>query len=146
MSNRVLTLLFALAAGLVAFGAFYWLGDDAALRRAAREGDALAWLRIEFKLSDAQFKAIKQLHTDYTVECSGHCAAIMAAKERKAPALEVSQLEQACVASIRVHFQRVAALMPPSPSVWPCESCRRSPCSCVRSSSLRAIPTSNSTN
>ena len=112
MRNRVATLLLALAAGLVAFGAFYFLGDDAALRRAAREGDALAWLRIEFHLSDAQFAAIKQLHMDYTVECSGHCAAIMAARERGAPAAEVSRLEDACVASIRVHFQRVAALMP----------------------------------
>lgn len=113
MKHRVTTLLLALAAGLVAFGAFYFGGEDAALRRAASAGDALAWLRIEFKLGDAQFAAIKQLHTDYTVECSGHCAAIMAARERGAPAAEVSKLEQACVASIRVHFQRVAALMPP---------------------------------
>jgi hypothetical protein len=112
MKNRVATLLLALAAGLVAFGVFFFLGDDAALRRAAREGDALAWLRFEFHLNDAQFAAIKQLHTDYTVECSGHCAAIMAARERGAPAAEVSRLEDACVASIRVHFQRVAALMP----------------------------------
>ena len=36
----------------------------------------------------------------------------MAARERGAPAAEVSRLEDACVASIRVHFQRVAALMP----------------------------------
>jgi hypothetical protein len=113
MKNRLATVLLALIAGGVAFGLFYRLGDDVALRRAAREGDALAWLRLEFKLGDAQFAAIKQLHTDYTVECSGHCAAIMAAKERGAPAAEVSKLEDACVASIRVHFRRVAALMPP---------------------------------
>lgn len=112
MKHRITTVLLALAAGWVAFGVFYFLGDDAALRQAAREGDALAWLRIEFKLSDAQFAAIKQLHTDYTVECSGHCAAIMAARERGAPAAEVTRLEESCVASIREHFQRVAALMP----------------------------------
>jgi hypothetical protein len=112
MKNRLTTWGLALVAGLVAFGVFYLCGDDAALRRAAREGDALAWLRIEFKLSDAQFAAIKQLHTDYTVECSGHCAAIMAARDRGAPAPEISKLEEVCVASILVHFQRVAALMP----------------------------------
>jgi hypothetical protein len=113
MKNFLLTLGVVLAACAVSFGVFYAAnGASAEWRRATREGDALAWLRAEFKLDDAQFAAIKRLHEDYGRVCAAHCDAIMAAEKRGASAAERSALETACVASMTEHFRRVAALMP----------------------------------
>ncbi len=112
MKNPLITLGLALAAGALAFGAFYVMSDEPVLRRAAREGDAMLWLRTEFRLDDAEFAAIKKLHDDYGVVCGEHCAAIMAAKRREAPAAEVAALEKTCVEAMTRHFKNVAALMP----------------------------------
>jgi hypothetical protein len=113
MKNLLLTLLVALVACAAAFGVFYVLNDEPAMRRAAREGDAMAWLRAEFRLNDTQFAAIKQLHDDYGVVCGEHCAAIVGARKRSAPAAEIAALEKTCVDAMTAHFRRVAALMPP---------------------------------
>jgi hypothetical protein len=113
MRNFLITVGMAIAAGAAAFGVFYLLNDDPAMRRAVREGDAMAWLRTEFHLNDAQAAAIKQLHDDYGTVCAGHCAAIMEARKRSAPPAEIAALEKKCVDSMTTHFRRVAALMPP---------------------------------
>ena len=112
MKNFWISFLILLGAAAVSFGAFYVINDDPAMRRAAREQDAMAWLRAEFGLDDAQFAAIKALHDDYGVQCAEHCSAIMNAKRRQAPAVEIAALEQVCVQSMTTHFQRVARLMP----------------------------------
>lgn len=112
MKNFWITLLAVVAAAGVSFGTFYAMNDQPAVRRAARDGDAMAWLRAEFHLSEAQFAAIKKLHDDYGAVCGRHCMAIMAAKRRGAPASEVAALENVCTASMTAHFQQVAALMP----------------------------------
>jgi len=112
MKNFLITLGVALAACAAAFGAFYAMNDVPAMHRAARENDAMTWLRTEFHLDEAQFAAIKQLHDDYGVVCAGHCAAIMAAQKRAAPAAEIAALEKTCVDAMTAHFRRVAALMP----------------------------------
>jgi len=56
-----------------------------------------AWLKGDF------FKTVQQ-----------RGAAIIAARERRAPAGEVAELERTCVDAMKVHFRRVAALMPPA--------------------------------
>jgi hypothetical protein len=111
MKNFLITMGVALAACALAFGVVFALNQNGAIRAAARDGDAMAWLRVEFRLSDAQFAAVKQLHDDYSVACGRHCAAIMAARERRAPAAEIAALEKTCVDAMTVHFRRVAALM-----------------------------------
>ncbi len=112
MKNFWITIGVVLAACAAAFGVVYALNTDRALQAAAREGDAMAWLRAEFRLEAAQFSAIKKLHDDYSVACGEHCAAIMAAREKQAPAAEVAALEKVCVDAMTAHFRRVAALMP----------------------------------
>ncbi len=112
MKNWWLSLLAVAVAGAVSFGVFYAINDDAELRRAARDGDAMRWLRAEFHLSDEQFAAVRRLHDDYAVECTQHCRAIINARQRQAPALEIAALEQTCVDAMTGHFQRVAKLMP----------------------------------
>lgn len=112
MKNIWITLLVLLGAAGISFGAFYALNDDPALRRAAREQDAMAWLREEFQLDEAQFAVIKVLHEDFAVDCAQHCLAITKARRRGAPPDEMAALEQVCVSAMTAHFRRVAKLMP----------------------------------
>ena len=115
MKNWLLTLVIALVACAVSFGAFYVINrEPAALRDAARAGDALQWLRVEFKLTDAQYATIKHLHEQYSAVCTDHCNEIMAAEKRGASPAEVRALENACVESMTDHFKRVAAVMSPN--------------------------------
>jgi hypothetical protein len=114
MKNLLITFSIALAAAAVAFGVFYALSDDEAIHRAAREGDAMAWLRTEFQLDDARFAAIKKLHDEYGVVCAEHCVTITNARQRTAPPAELARLEQACIDAMTGHFRRVAAVMTPA--------------------------------
>ena len=113
MKNFLLTLGIVAAACGLSFGVFYAVNrEPAPMRQALRDGDAMAWLRAEFRLNDAQFAAIRQLHEEYREKCAEHCSAIMAAEKRSASKAEIAGLEQTCVAAMTAHFQRVAALMP----------------------------------
>src|SRR3954471_2036885 len=112
MKNFLLTVIVALLVGAAAFTAMFFVNDEPALHRAARESDAMTWLRTEFALDDAHFEAIRKLHEDYGRVCGEHCAAINAAKERHATATEIAALERTCVDAMTAHFHRVAALMP----------------------------------
>lgn len=114
MKNFLLTLGVVLAACALSFGVFYAVNrQPAEVRAALRDSDAMAWLRAEFHLSDAQYAAIRQLHEDYREKCAEHCSAIMDAERKGAPKAEVAALEKVCVDSMSVHFRKVAALMPP---------------------------------
>ncbi|HEU5079103.1 MAG TPA: hypothetical protein VFT72_07810 [Opitutaceae bacterium] len=108
----LLTVVAALAACVASFCVSYAMNDQPAVRRAAREGDAMNWLRAEFQLTPSQFEAIKKLHENYNSVCAAHCVAINEAKARAASAEEIAQLEKTCVDSMTDHFRRVAALMP----------------------------------
>jgi hypothetical protein len=112
VKNILITGMVAVAAGAVAFGVGYTVNRQPELHRAASERDAMAWLRAEFHLTGAQFDAVKKLHDDYGAVCGEHCAAILAARARSAPAGEIASLEKICVEAMTAHFHRVAALMP----------------------------------
>jgi hypothetical protein len=113
VKNILFTLGILAAASALSFGVFYAMSREPAdVQRALRDGDALTWLRMEFKLNDTQFVAIKELHENYREACAVHCAAIMTAEKRGAPAAEVALLEKTCVDAMTAHFKRVAALMP----------------------------------
>ena len=114
LKNFFLTLGVALAASAVTYGVFFVMNRDSAMHRAAREGDAMAWLQAEFQLDAGQFTAIKQLHDDYGVVCAEHCALITKARNEAAAAGEQARLEKLCVDAMTAHFRRVAALMPPA--------------------------------
>ncbi len=113
MKNLLFTLGLVAAACALSFGVFYAVNrEPAAVQQALRAGDAMAWLRTEFQLNNAQFAAIQQLHEAYGEKCTEHCAAIMAAQKRAAPSAEIAALEKTCVDAMAVHFKHVAALMP----------------------------------
>lgn len=114
MKNWILTALFALVASAASFGAFFAMNKaPAQVQAAARAGNALEWLRVEFKLTDAQYAAIKRLHEQYGTVCAAHCTAIQNAQQRGASPAQIAALENQCVESMTEHFQRVAAIMSP---------------------------------
>jgi hypothetical protein len=119
----VLTLA-ALAAGFLC----YRLSSAPELRAAARSGDALAWLRADFRLDDKQFAEIKKLHDAYAPSCEEHCRLIQeAARVRNAlkdkgssdpvavAAAEraLQELRAICETAIAAHVRKVAAVMAP---------------------------------
>jgi hypothetical protein len=121
-----LALLAALAgaAGLAAFRA----GDDPAVRRALERQDALAWLRADFGLTDAQFAEIKRLHDAYASVCDEHCRQIREAMDARedlkrsgrataeqlaAADRRVEELVLICESAIATHVRACAAHMAP---------------------------------
>lgn len=121
-----LVLIGALAgtAGVVAYRAT----TDEAVAEALAKQDALAWLRADFQLTEAQFAAIKQLHDSYSVVCEEHCRQIQEAAQARnalkaggradAAALaaadrRVEELRQVCESAIATHVRACAALMAP---------------------------------
>lgn len=128
MKHLVSTLmLVALVAGAAGFVTFRATGDKS-VARALEQQDALAWLKADFKLSDAQFAAIKQLHDSYSIVCEAHCndimlavrarnelkasgqkdAAVLAAAERR-----VEELRTICETAIAAHVRACASHMSP---------------------------------
>lgn len=121
----VVLALTALVAGFVC----YRLSCEPELQTAARSGDALAWLRADFQLTDAQFAEIKKLHEAYAPSCDEHCRMIQEAiKARRAaeavrgtdPAAvaaaerTLQDLRLTCETAITAHVRKVAAAMSPA--------------------------------
>jgi len=113
MRNLLVTLALALAVCAGVDAAFYAVNRDPDLRRAARENDAMEWLRTDFNLNPGQYAAIRTLHAEFARECSDHCSAIMAARRRGDSTASIARLEDHCVRAMAEHFHQVAALMPP---------------------------------
>lgn len=112
MKNLLISLGVVVLAAVAAFGTAFMVNGNRELHRAARDNDAMSWLRTEFQLDAAQFAAIKKLHEDYSVVCADHCVTITKARH-SAPPAELARLEQVCVESMVDHFRRVAAVMSP---------------------------------
>lgn len=128
MRHLILTLgLLGAIAAVVAFVSFR-MGADPAVHEALAKRDALAWLRADFKLTDAQFAAIEKLHKSYSVVCEEHCRAIQdasrdrntlksgAATPQQIAAAEkrVQELRTICETAIAAHVREVASHMSPA--------------------------------
>ena len=127
MRHFALTLALVVAVAAVTGTLAYRAGADRAVRTALAEQDAMAWLRADFGLTDAQFAAIKKLHDDYSVICEQHCDAIQdatrnlrslraenAGADRLAAAQEeFERLRLVCESAIATHVRRCAAEMSP---------------------------------
>ena len=127
--RRSLTLVIAmLLAGVAIAGGSYLLGCRICARQFATSGDDLAWLRREFRLSDAEMQRIRQLHEGYLPKCHENCALIAAKKKELQAALdraqgmtpearqkldEVAALRAKCQANMLGHFYEVSQAMPP---------------------------------
>ncbi len=123
---------FILLAGLLVFaagfGGFYYSGT-APCRAMMREPQPeLAWLKREFKLSDAEFARITKLHEAYMPQCAKRCLRIAEQNQKLGQLLaqassvtpEIQNLlsERAktradCEAEMLNHFLEVSRTMPP---------------------------------
>jgi len=128
MKFLVLTLsLIAAAAGTVG-GACYCLGGDPALRSAAAQHDAMAWLRADFHLTDTQAQAIDRLHASYAPACDEHCRLVREATQARdalrsanagdaalaAAEQKLSEVQTTCETALNRQVRSVAALMSPA--------------------------------
>lgn len=127
MKHVVFTVaLLAAIAGAAGFVAFRTT-SDADVARALAKQDAMAWLRADFNLTDAQFAAIKKLHDSYSLVCEDHCREIQVATRNRntlkvansnAAALaaadrRVEELRLVCESAIATHVRQCAAEMSP---------------------------------
>lgn len=117
----------ALASVAIFLGA-YRLTGRLCVTHFQKPADDLAWLRLEFRLSDAAIARIRQLHEGYLPKCRSYCEHI-AAKQRELRELvgggtnvsaaveqklgEIASLRAQCQAEMMRHFAEVSRTMPP---------------------------------
>jgi Spy/CpxP family protein refolding chaperone len=127
---KYLLLTAALVAGLAGGAAtiFYRTAADRELKVAVQNRDSLAWLRVEFNLTEEQFEKIRVLHEEYSRICDEHCRLIQqAARQRHelrtdpnpdpeavaAAEARFEALRRDCEMAIAAHVQRCAQIMSP---------------------------------
>ena len=128
MKRGILILLVGLVGATVAFCCVY-LACTAHARTLQRSGQPeLAWLKAEFKLSDAEFKRVSDLHSAYLPQCRQKCREIDAQNARLERLLadattvtpeiertiaEASRLRSECQTMMLRHFFQVSQTMAP---------------------------------
>jgi hypothetical protein len=119
---------------LVIVGGGLFAGSYFASRRicqscCAAPDDDLAWLQMEFHVSNAELARIRQLHEGYLPECADFCTRI-AAQRREIAALptaapdyakrlaeaqqKLTELRTECQRHMLEHFEAVSRAMPPA--------------------------------
>ncbi len=124
--------LLILAAMLLLGGAVFFAGQRLVAhwcaQHAARPTDDLEWLRLEFRLTDAELARVRQLHEGYLPKCRDFCARIDKCKQElqnlldsgtnSLPVIEqklvdIGTLRAQCQAAMIQHFREVSQAMPP---------------------------------
>jgi small-conductance mechanosensitive channel len=128
MKKSALILLLGLLVSAGAFSGFYYFGTVRCRDMMRESKPELAWLKKEFKLSDAEFARILQLHEAYLPQCRERCMRVkdqdaklqQLLAQAKAVTPEVQSLlaERAktraeCEAEMLKHFLEVSRTMPP---------------------------------
>ena len=127
MRHLITTLAILATLAAVTCFATYRLSGDPTVKAAVEKRDAMEWLRTDFRLTDAQFAKIKQLHDSYSIVCEKHCMDIMdAARARDelrktstdvaavaAANKRVEELRRICETAIAAHVRQCAAEMSP---------------------------------
>jgi hypothetical protein len=111
-----------------AFGGFYYFGTASCRSLMKEPQPGLAWLKNEFKLSDAEFSRITKLHEAYLPQCAQRCTRIaelnreleqlLSQASAVTPAIETVLAKRAkmradCEAEMLNHFLEVSRMMPP---------------------------------
>jgi hypothetical protein len=126
--RSLIILIGVLAVGVAIFGGSYFLAQWLCARQMSNPADDLAWLRQEFRLSDAEMARVRKLHDGYLPKCGEMCAKIEAKKREVDQALagatnvtaavqqqvmELSELRAQCQLQMLRHFAEVSQVMPP---------------------------------
>jgi hypothetical protein len=125
MSRAIKLVLIATLIALCS-GALAYFGAMRLCSRHMTSDDDLAWLRHEFRLSDAEMLRIRQLHEGYLPKCREMCGRI-ATKQKEVEAvlanggttnsaeqklIELGTLRAECQAQMLHHFEEVSRAMP----------------------------------
>ena len=127
MKKGLVILLAGLALALAGDGIVYRLGTRSARQLQSSQQPELAWLQVEFHLSDAEFQRIAALHEAYLPQCAAMCQRIatqtqalkslLAATNQVTPEIEAAIAESArlrgeCQRNMLRHFFEVSRTMP----------------------------------
>lgn len=127
MRKPLLILIGAIAVGSLLFGGAFYCAHYICIQRVANPADDLDWLRMEFRLGDAELARIRELHDGYLPKCSDNCILIAAKKHELAQAsatgtnsaatldqlrADVAALRTKCQSEMLAHFEEVSHAMP----------------------------------
>ena len=128
MKRSRLIFLLGLLLAIAAYCAFYFSGTAERKKLLHSETPELAWLKTEFKLSDAEFTKVCQLHFSYTPHCEEMCRRIekvsaelsqlvtqsnAVTPEIEKKMEEAAELRLECQKMMLAHFYEVSLSMPP---------------------------------
>jgi heme A synthase len=129
MKHPLFILIGALALGAAIFAGAYFASQRATLMCCENPTDDLSWLKMEFKLSEAELTRIRELHAGYLPKCVELCRQIAAAKRELAAIVgsntnltvqaqarlnEIAALRAECQSNMIQHFVTVSQAMPPA--------------------------------
>jgi hypothetical protein len=127
MKKGAVILILGLLLATAAFAGFYYLGTTSCRDMMREPQPELAWLKKEFKLSDAEFARICQLHAAYLPQCGARCQRIEEQNQKLhqlfsqatnvTPEIQGLLAERArmradCEAEMMKHFLEVSRTMP----------------------------------
>lgn len=127
MKKTAFILLIGLFLASGAFSVFYFCGTASNRAMMSEPQPELAWLKKEFKLSDAEFSRISQLHEAYLPKCAQRCMRIAEFNNKLEQLLgqsasvtpeiqgllaERAKLRADCEAEMLNHFLEVSRMMP----------------------------------
>jgi hypothetical protein len=125
--RRLLLIAVLFFGGIAAFFAAERAASHWCLKLTTRPSDDLEWLRLEFRLSDPELAAVRQLHEGYLPRCEDFCERIAAKKLElqrtvsggtnssvrvEQQLVELGTLRAQCQAGMLEHFKQVAQVMP----------------------------------
>lgn len=128
MKKGILILVLGFVAAAAAYGCVYFVCTASARTLEKSNEPELAWLRDEFKLTEAELKHISELHTEYLPQCREMCRQIdsqnvhlrtllvnatNATPELEAALAESARLRSECQRMMLRHFFQVSQTMPP---------------------------------
>ena len=128
MRRPTLILFAGLAVAVLAYCGIYYAGTANCCRMEQGQTPELAWLKQEFRLSDAEFTRISQMHEQYLAGCAERChridlknqalAQLLASTNNITPEIEKALAESAllraeCQKIMLQHFYEVSRTMPP---------------------------------
>lgn len=127
MGRPLLKFLLLLAASALLCAAAYRVAGHCYAKHLAGDTDDLAWLRLEFRLSEPELQRIRQLHVGYQPTCQEFCRRIAEEKRGLNQLLDagtpsgalveeklknVALLRAQCQAAMLAHFDEVSRVMP----------------------------------
>ena len=128
MKKGVLILILGLLAAVAAYGCIYFVCMSPVRGLQHSDKPELAWLKEEFKLSDAEIKRVSELHAAYLPQCRDKCREIdeqnvklqtlLSGATNMTPEItgaltESSRMRTECQTMMLRHFFQVSQTMPP---------------------------------